>query len=106
MGGGYFDYQDKNLKNDMFGFDHEHKNPLEDREISNLIFDVLTLLNVFDYYKSGDTGEENYIKSKTEFKKKWLHNKNYQKEVLEQIINDTLQDTKDELLKMLWEARK
>ena len=101
MGGGHFDYNDKQLKNDMFGYEHEYKNPLEDREISNLVYDVLTLLHVFDYYKSGDTGEESYLTSKDKFKKKWLHNKNYQKEVIEQIINDTLQDTKDELLKML-----
>ena len=101
MGGGHFDYNDKLLKNDMFGYDHENKNPLEDREISNLVYDVLTLLNVFDWYKSGDTSEERYLTAKDKFKKKWLHNKNYQKEVLEQIINDTLQDTKNELLKML-----
>ena len=101
MGGGHFDYQDKQLKNDMFGYEHEYKNPLEDREISNLVFDVLTLLHVFDYYKSGDTGEENYLTAKDKFKKKWLHNKNYQKEVLEQIIDDTLQEVKDELLKVL-----
>ena len=101
MSGGYFDYNDKRLKNDMFGYEHEYKNPLEDREISNLVYDVLTLLHVFDYYKSGDTGEENYLIEKDKFRNKWLRNKNYQKEVLEQIINDTLQDTKDELLKML-----
>ena len=101
MSGGHFSYQDKSLKIDMFGYDHEYKNPLEDREISNLVYDVLTLLHVFDYYKSGDTGEENYLTEKDKFRNKWLRNKNYQKEVLEQIINDTLQDTKDELLKML-----
>ena len=56
MSGGHFDYNDKRLKNDMFGYEHEYKNPLEDREISNLVYDVLTLLHVFDYYKSGDTG--------------------------------------------------
>ena len=38
---------------------------------------------------------------KDKFRNKWLRNKNYQKEVLEQIINDTLQEVKDELLKML-----
>lgn len=101
MSGGHFDYADKALKNDMFGYHHENKNPMEDREISNLVYDVLTLLHDFDWYKSGDTSEESYLTAKDKFKKKWLHNKNYQKEVLEQIINDTLQETKDELLKML-----
>ena len=101
MGGGHFDYQDRQLKNDMFGYDHEYKNPLEDREISNLVFDVLTLLHVFDCYKSGDTGEENYIKAKDEFKKKWLRNKNYAREVLTKIICEETENLKNELLKMV-----
>ena len=101
MSGGHFNYQDKQLKNVMFGYNHEYKNPLEDREISNLVFDVLTLLHVFDYYISGDTGEENYIKAKDEFKKKWLRNKNYSQEVLTKIICEETEGLKNELLKMI-----
>ena len=101
MGGGHFDYQDKQLKNDMFGYEHEYKNPLEDREISNLVFDVLTLLHVFDYYKSGDTGIENYVTAKDKFKKKWLRNKNYSQEILAKIICEETDNLKNELLKMI-----
>ena len=101
MSGGHFNYQDKQLKNDMFGYDHEYKNPLEDKEISNLVYDVLTLLHDFDWYKSGDTNEETYLKSKENFKKKWLRNKKYSQEVLTKIIYEETENLKNELLKMV-----
>ena len=101
MGGGHFDYVDKQLKNDMFGYDHENKNPMEDMEISNIVYDVLTLLHVFDYYKSGDTGEENYLIAKDKFKKKWLRNKNYSEQILQEIINEEIAEVKSSLEKMI-----
>ena len=101
MGGGHFDYNDKQLKNDMYGYEHEYKNPLEDREISNIVYDVLTLLHVFDYYKSGDTGEENYLIAKDKFKKKWLRNKNYSEQILQEIINEEIAEVKSSLEKMI-----
>jgi hypothetical protein len=101
MSGGHFNYQDKQLKNDMFGYDHEYKNPLEDKEISNIVYDVLTLLHDFDWYKSGDTNEETYLKCKENFKKKWLRNKKYSQEVLAKIIYEETENLKNELLKMV-----
>lgn len=101
MSGGHFDYQDRQLKNDMFGYDHEYKNPLEDKEISNIVYDVLTLLHDFDWYKSGDTSEETYLESKENFKKKWLRNKKYSQEVLAKIIYEETENLKNELLKMV-----
>ena len=43
-----------------------------DRIISELVFDVFCLLHSFDWYKSGDTEEEDYLEDVKFFKKKWL----------------------------------
>lgn len=46
--------------------------PLEDEDISELVFDVMCLLNSYDTYFSGDIPEENYREDIMLFKKKWL----------------------------------
>lgn len=71
MSGGYFQYEDRHLKYQIFPHD-KLTNELEDREISEIVWDVLELLHEFDYYKKGDSDEEDYIKAKNEFKKKWF----------------------------------
>lgn len=77
MSGGYFDYHDLSLKNGIL--DHaaynnvENSNVFEDIEISELVIDMLDLIHVFDWYKSGDSCEEDYLNKKEAFKKKWLH---------------------------------
>ena len=72
MSGGHFEYLDSRLKDEIFGYEDKVKNVFEDKEISELIFDVLDLIHEFDWYYSGDTGKETYLKAKVEFKKKWL----------------------------------
>jgi len=72
MSGGYFDYKDRDLKNEIFGWDTEHVNVFEDREITELVLDVLNLIHEFDWYKSGDTDERYYLMAKKAFKEKWL----------------------------------
>lgn len=72
MSGGYFDYKDRDLKNEIFGWDKEHVNVFEDREITELVLDVLNLIHEFDWYKSGDTDERYYLMAKKAFKEKWL----------------------------------
>lgn len=72
MSGGHFDYTDSRLKEEIFGWTDKPKNVLEDRELSELVWDVLDLLHEFDWYYSGDTSKETYLKAKAEFKKKWL----------------------------------
>lgn len=73
MSGGHFDYLDQRAKNEIFGyFGEEKENVFEDREISELIWDVFELIHDFDYYKSSDTCKETYLKKKAAFKKKWF----------------------------------
>lgn len=53
MSRGHFDYIDQRAKNEIFGYfgDEQQRNVFEDREISELIWDVFELIHDFDYYK-------------------------------------------------------
>lgn len=75
MSGGHFEYLDSRLKNEIFGYENKVKNVFEDREISELVFDVLDLVHEFDWYYSGDTSKETYLEAKAKFKTKWLSNR-------------------------------
>lgn len=94
MSGGYFDYKDRNLLWEVFPYD-EMSNVFEDREISELVWDVLNLIHEFDWYKSGDTGKETYLKAKAEFKKKWLGGNRGVR--VRRIVDDAVKELKAEL---------
>ena len=95
MSGGRWNYNQCNLGYDMFpgcdvcyglGDDEKSKyrnytesvklarklNPMEDRQLSELVFDVLCLIYSADWYKSGDTCEDIYREDVKFFKEKWL----------------------------------
>ena len=114
MSGGYFEYLDQKLAREMFGwnidicygekgFSKVNKagaiNPLEDREISKLTWDLLCLIYSFDYYISGDTREETYLEDLKYFKDKWL--KPGRKETAKRLIDEECDELKKELYKEL-----
>ena len=72
MSGGKFEYIDSRCKTEIFGWTDEPRNIFEDMEISELIWDVFGLIHDYDWYASGDTCEDTYLKAKELFKKKWL----------------------------------
>lgn len=90
MSGGRFNYNNDHTCNEIFDYmvsadygldDKETKsqskkaamlNPLEDFEISELVYDVFCVLHSYDWYASGDTGEETYRNDVAYFKKKWF----------------------------------
>lgn len=94
MSGGHFDYLDSRLKDEIFGWTNKPKNVFEDREISELVFDVLDLIHDFDWYYSGDTSKETYLKAKAEFKKKWLSNRGVR---IKRTIDTALDEVRAEL---------
>ena len=49
MSGGHFEYLDSRLKEEIFGWTDKPENVFEDREISELVFDVLDLIHEFDW---------------------------------------------------------
>lgn len=114
MSGGHFEYLDQKLAREMFGWDIDicygekgfskvNKagaiNPLQDREISKLTWDLLCLIYSFDYYICGDTGEETYLEDLKYFKDKWL--KPGRKETAKRLIDEECDELKKELYKEL-----
>ena len=97
MSGGKFDYADQQAMSEIFGFGDKPRNVFEDKEISQLVWDVFNLIHEFDWYSCGDTSEENWLKAKNEFKKKWL--KQNQSDRVKRIVDDALSETKAELYK-------
>lgn len=94
MSGGRFNYTDSRLKDEIFGWADEPSNVFEDREISELVWDVLNLIHDYDWYASGDTGKETYLKAKAEFKKKWFSNRGVR---VRRIVDEAIEQCKNEL---------
>lgn len=99
MSGGHFNYQDGALKNAIFYYDDKVSNQFEDIEISNLVFDVLDLIHDYDWYISGDTGREDWLRARKVFKDKWL--KGDRSDRLKALIDSRLAEVSDELKEML-----
>lgn len=97
MSGGHWNYTDSTLKNEIFNWSDKPWNALEDREISELVWDVLELLHDYDWYASGDTCKETYLEAKTAFKKKWFSNRGVR-------IRRTIDNAVDELREELYET--
>ena len=94
MSGGRFEYVDSWLKNEMFGWTDKPHNVLEDRELSELTWDLLEVIHEYDLYASCDTGKESYLKAKAEFKKKWFSNRGVR---VRSIIDEGIAELKSEL---------
>jgi hypothetical protein len=87
MSGGAWGYQNSSLADELFGYrldctygekGREQSviarkiNPMDDREVSELVWDVLCLITSRDYFVSGDNCEETYMKDLQAFKDKWF----------------------------------
>lgn len=112
MSGGRFNYEDSVLCSDIFGYEispdygeegwRQSKkaakiNPFEDKEISEIIYDVFCLIHSFDWYRSGDTGEDDYLRDVEHFKNKWFGKTS--KERIEKYTNQAIEDFKNEISK-------
>lgn len=96
MSGGRFAYEDTQLKSTIFGWTDTPKNVFEDREISELVWDVLDLIHAFDWYASGDTGEDDYLREKEVFKRKWFGEREPR---VRRIVDDAIRECREELCK-------
>ena len=95
MSGGRFEYKDLSLKDEIFNYADKPTNAFEDREISELVWDVLDLIHNYDWYASGDTCKETWLKEKQAFKKKWLGNNRGLR--VRRIIDEAIKETRQEL---------
>ena len=106
MSGGYFVYINDYMKTDIFGYEFNADygedafknqnvpNVFEDREISELIADIFDLIHSFDWYRSGDTSKDTYLKDKKMFKNKWLSNRGVR---VRTIVDNAIDNLKEEL---------
>ena len=65
MSGGAFDYCYSVVET-------TYKGKMCDKELNALLKDFVKVLYELEWWKSGDTGEEDYKKAVKHFKKKWL----------------------------------
>ena len=72
-------------------------NPLEDKEISEIAWDLLCVIHSYAYYASCDTSEEQYRSDVRYFKDKWL--KPGRKETLKRLVDKSCDDLREELYK-------
>lgn len=78
MSGGHWNYNNITLCNEIFGWASDareaaFRNPLDDRLISEITWDLFEVLHQYDLYRSGDTDEEKYRDAARRFKNKWIH---------------------------------
>ena len=114
MSGGHWDYQNDSLAHEVFGWwcspDYGEDgfkqavtarkyNPLEDKMLSEMLWDMFCILHSYDWYASGDTCEETYWKDVEYFKKKWL--KMPEHDLARREIEAALEDARQELFKSL-----
>lgn len=94
MSGGRFDYADSRLKTEMFGWSDKPHNVLEDRELSELAWDLLNLIHKYDWYASGDTSKDTYLEAKAKFRKKWFSNRGV---AVRRTIDTAINELREEL---------
>lgn len=95
MSGGYWNYQDLSLRSEIFGYGDNPCNALEDREVSELVWEVFELLHAYDWYRSGDTCKATYLEALRKFKKKWFET--VRRDRIKRIIDETFAEAKQEL---------
>lgn len=72
---------------------------MEDRELNDLIKDIVTLAHDLEWYHSSDTSRDDYRKSVRKFKDKWF--KQSREERLRKYIEEATQNIRNELLEMI-----
>ena len=113
MSGGHWNHMDRTLSYEIFDYyadmsyglsgdrhDQELKraikmNPLNDAEISGLLYDVFCLLHSYDWAISGDTDMDEYQKDVAAFKERWFDKA--RSEQIQETIDICLENLKDEL---------
>lgn len=113
MSGGTYDYVNDRACSEIFGWmypdygeggfsrstEARKLNPLEDRQLSELCWDMFCLLHSLDWYKSGDTCEDTYREDIKRFKRKWLFKDS--EAIKEAEINQSIEELREQLYKEL-----
>jgi len=119
MSGGHWNYKNDDVCYELFNWDvsptygigsKEQKryaktageiDPMEDIELSDLVYDVFCLIHSADWYKSGDTSEATYRNDVEAFKQKWFKNKRSDR--LKEYVDAAVEELRDKLMVMIGE---
>ena len=91
MSGGSFDYICYKIK--------DAARYAEDKEISELLYDLADLLHDEEWADSGDYSKDKYLNSLEIFKKKWFGSN--REERLKNYVDDSIQKLRDELYELV-----
>ena len=92
MSGGSHNYIYCRIEEDLVG-------QMEDRELDDLMKDIVTLAHDLEWYHSADTSHDDYRESVRKFKDKWF--KQSREKRLKKYIEESIQEIKEELLNMI-----
>lgn len=97
MSGGRFNDLSPSYGEDGFNLADQARriNPLKDRQVSELCWDLLCLIHSYDWMASGDTGEECYEEDLRYFKEKWLKPSSTQ--LAKREVDKTIAEHKEDL---------
>ena len=119
MSGGHWEYKNDDACGQIFTWDinpvyglgqKNHQinstiamklNPMEDVEISDLVYDVFCLLHSYDWYRSGDNWEETYRKDVEYFKEKWF--KSSRADRMKEYVDYAVSELRQNLLQIIGE---
>lgn len=118
MSGGHWDYNNDYAARAIFGWDMavdygkkgfaqskyaRRNNPLGDKMISEMVWDMFCLLHSYDWHVSGDTREETYLEDLKRFKDKWLNPP--ADELVRREIEKALTEAKEDLIQIFGGAK-
>lgn len=89
MSGGSYSYVYCQVENECVG-------RMFDRQLDEMMKDLVKVLHDLEWWKSSDTGEDTYRRAVTEFKKKWFKQRKID---VQKQIESEFERTKDELMK-------
>ena len=89
MSGGSYSYVYCKVQNECVG-------RMFDRQLDEMMKDLVKVLHDLEWWQSSDTGEDTYRRAVTEFKKKWFKQRKID---VQKQIESEFERTKDELMK-------
>ncbi len=89
MSGGSYSYVYCQVENECVG-------RMFDRQLDEMMKDLVKVLHDLEWWRSSDTGEDTYRRAVTEFKKKWFKQRKID---VQKQIESEFERTKDELMK-------